>query len=34
MFPHFLISQRFKYVANAHINARLRAFFILFQSSI
>jgi hypothetical protein len=34
MFPHFLISPRFKYVANAHINARLRAFLILFQSSI
>ena len=24
MFPHFLISQRFKYVANEHINARLK----------
>ncbi len=34
IFPHFLISQRLKYVANEHINARLRAFFMLFQSSI
>ncbi len=24
MFPHFLISQRLKYVANEHINARLK----------